>query len=59
MYKWEAEGDARAVIVIVHGAMEHQGRYKWLVEMWRSEGYHVNGRFAGSWIDNKSEKRAY
>ena len=38
MYKWEAEGDARAVIVIVHGAMEHQGRYKWLVEMWRSEG---------------------
>ena len=41
MYKWEAEGDARAVIVIVHGAMEHQGRYKWLVEMWRSEGYHV------------------
>ncbi len=41
MHKWEAEGDARAVIVIVHGAMEHQGRYKWLIEMWRSEGYHV------------------
>ncbi|WP_050616128.1 alpha/beta hydrolase [Bacillus testis] len=41
MYKWEAEGDAKAVIVIVHGAMEHQGRYKWLVEMWRSAGYHV------------------
>ncbi|MGM9929911.1 MAG: lysophospholipase [Bacillus sp. (in: firmicutes)] len=41
MYKWETEGDAKAVIVIVHGAMEHQGRYKWLIEMWRSEGYHV------------------
>lgn len=41
MYRWEAEGDAKAVIVIVHGFMEHQGRYTWLIDMWRSEGYHV------------------
>lgn len=41
MWKWEAEGTAKAVIVIVHGAMEHHGRYKWLVQMWKSAGYHV------------------
>ena len=27
MWKWEAEGEAKAVIVMVHGAMEHHGRY--------------------------------
>ena len=41
MWKWEAEGSAKAVIVIIHGAMEHHGRYKWLSQMWRSSGYHV------------------
>ncbi len=41
MKKWEAEGKAYGVIVIVHGAMEHSGRYKWLVDRWLSEGYHV------------------
>ncbi|KAB7666807.1 alpha/beta hydrolase [Bacillus sp. B1-b2] len=41
MWKWEAEGDAKAVIVIVHGAMEHHGRYGWLVEMFRLAGFHV------------------
>lgn len=41
MWKWEAEGAARAVIVIVHGAMEHHRRYGWLIEMWRSSGFHV------------------
>lgn len=40
MWKWEAD-EAKAVIVIVHGAAEHHGRYKWLIEMWRSSGYHV------------------
>ncbi|WP_017756180.1 alpha/beta hydrolase [Calidifontibacillus oryziterrae] len=39
MWKWEVE-NPRAVIVIVHGAFEHQGRYKWLTEMWRS--VHLN-----------------
>ncbi|MFJ7729527.1 lysophospholipase [Neobacillus sp. NPDC097160] len=41
MWKWEAEGEAKAVIVIVHGAMEHHGRYGWLIEMWRLSGFHV------------------
>ncbi|WP_442595612.1 alpha/beta hydrolase [Neobacillus sp. D3-1R] len=41
MWKWETEGEAKAVIVIVHGASEHHGRYGWLIEMWRSSGYHV------------------
>ncbi len=41
MWKWEAEGEAKAVIVIVHGAMEHHRRYGWLIEMWRLAGYHV------------------
>lgn len=41
MWKWEAEGTAKAVIVMVHGSLEHHGRYKWLVQMWKSAGYHV------------------
>lgn len=41
MWKWEAEGEAKGVIVIVHGAMEHHRRYGWLIEMWRSSGFHV------------------
>lgn len=41
MWKWEAEGEARAVVVIIHGAMEHHRRYGWLIEMWRLSGFHV------------------
>ncbi|ANB58376.1 phospholipase ytpA [Anoxybacillus sp. B7M1] len=40
MWKWEAE-QAKAVVVIVHGAAEHHGRYKWLIEMFRLHGFHV------------------
>jgi lysophospholipase len=40
MWKWEAE-QAKAVLVIVHGAMEHHGRYLSLVDMWTTEGFHV------------------
>lgn len=40
MWKWEAE-DAKAVMVMVHGAAEHHGRYKWLINMWRNAGFHV------------------
>lgn len=32
---------AVGTIVIIHGASEYHGRYKWLVEMWRSSGYNV------------------
>jgi len=41
MWKWEAEGEAKAVIVMVHGAMEHHRRYGWLIEKWRLSGFHV------------------
>ncbi|MCM3587963.1 alpha/beta hydrolase [Mesobacillus maritimus] len=41
MWKWEAEGDAKAVIIMIHGAMEHHGRYGWVIEQWRSAGFHV------------------
>ncbi|MFC3884748.1 alpha/beta hydrolase [Bacillus songklensis] len=40
MWKWEAEYP-RGVMVMVHGAAEHHGRYRWLIEMWRSIGLHV------------------
>jgi lysophospholipase len=42
MWKWKTEVEQpKGVIVIVHGACEHHGRYKWLVEMWKLSGYHV------------------
>ena len=42
MWKWEADTETpRGVIVIVHGASEHHGRYKWLRDMWRFHGFHV------------------
>ncbi len=42
LWKWKAEIEpVKGVIVIIHGAAEHHGRYKWLVEMWRLSGYHV------------------
>ncbi|WP_243385981.1 alpha/beta hydrolase [Bacillus kexueae] len=40
MWKWTAD-NAKGVVVMIHGAAEHHGRYKWLIEMWRLEGYHV------------------
>ncbi|AWC30892.1 alpha/beta hydrolase [Bacillus cytotoxicus] len=40
MWNYEAES-AKAVIVIVHGAMEYHGRYEALAEEWNHIGYHV------------------
>lgn len=40
MWKWEAR-DPRGVLVLVHGSGEHHGRYGWLIEKWRSNGFHV------------------
>ncbi|MET3683609.1 lysophospholipase [Alkalibacillus flavidus] len=31
----------KAVVVIVHGAFEHSGRYEWQVNRWTKAGYHV------------------
>ncbi|MCI2254266.1 alpha/beta hydrolase [Domibacillus indicus] len=41
MWKWECEEKPKGVIVMVHGALEHHGRYGWLIEMWRQNGFHV------------------
>lgn len=41
MWKWEAEGKAKAVIVIVHSAYEHHRRYAWLIEKLRSSNCHI------------------
>ncbi|HEX7064332.1 MAG TPA: alpha/beta hydrolase [Bacillales bacterium] len=40
MWKWEAD-KARGVFVLVHGSGEHHGRYEWLIEEWRANGFHV------------------
>lgn len=40
MWTWKADRPV-GTIVIIHGASEYHGRYKWLVEMWRSSGYNV------------------
>lgn len=41
MWKWEAEGQPKAVAVIVHSAYEHHRWYAWLIEKLRQEGFHV------------------
>ncbi|MGP7818374.1 lysophospholipase [Niallia sp. 01092] len=57
MWKWEAEGEAKAVIVIVHGAMEHHRRYGWLIEMYRLSGFHVvMGDLPGQGMTTRSRR---
>ncbi|MFS0775610.1 alpha/beta hydrolase [Neobacillus sp. 3P2-tot-E-2] len=57
MWKWEAEGEAKAVIVMVHGAMEHHRRYGWLIEMWRESGFHViMGDLPGQGMTTRSRR---
>ncbi len=41
MWKWEAEGQPKAVVAIVHNAYEHHSRYAWLIQKMRSAGFHV------------------
>lgn len=31
--------DAKATVVLVHGAFEHSARYEWLAKRWQEEGY--------------------
>jgi lysophospholipase len=57
MWKWEAEGEAKAVIVMVHGAMEHHRRYGWLIEMWRLAGFHIiMGDLPGQGMTTRSNR---
>ncbi|RSK28248.1 alpha/beta hydrolase [Bacillus sp. HMF5848] len=56
MWKWKAS-QPKGVVVIVHGAAEHHGRYKWLIEMWRSSGYHViMGDLPGQGLSRRSKR---
>ncbi|KYG91422.1 alpha/beta hydrolase [Metasolibacillus sp. FSL H7-0170] len=41
MWKWEADGQPKAVVAIVHSAYEHHRWYAWLIEKLRSAGFHV------------------
>ena len=41
MWKWEAEGSAKAVVVIVHNAYEDHHRYAWVIQQLRMSGFDV------------------
>ncbi|ATP41518.1 alpha/beta hydrolase [Solibacillus sp. R5-41] len=41
MWKWEAEGQPKAVVAILHSAYENHHWYAWLIERFRSAGFHV------------------
>ncbi|WP_227396562.1 alpha/beta fold hydrolase [Jeotgalibacillus aurantiacus] len=57
MWKWETEHAAHGVIVIIHGEFEHHVRYGWLIEMWRSKGYHVvMGDLPGQGMVKRTER---
>ncbi len=48
MWKWEAEGQAKAVVVLLHSAFEHHQWYAWLIEKLRTAGFTVvMGDFPG------------
>ncbi|RAZ66269.1 alpha/beta hydrolase [Planococcus maitriensis] len=41
MWKWQAEGDAKGIIVLIHSAYEEHKHYAWQIEQWRRNGFHV------------------
>lgn len=41
MWRWEAEGQPKAVVAILHSAYENHRWYAWLIEKFRSAGFHV------------------
>lgn len=58
MICWEIDRDAKAVIVIVHGAQEYYKRYKWLGMKCNMSGYHViTGDLPGH--GNNAKKRGH
>lgn len=57
MWKWEPDGEAKGVIVMVHGALEHHRRYGWLIEMWRQAGFQViMGDLPGHGLTTRSSR---
>lgn len=58
MIFWESEKEARAVVIVVHGAQEHYERYRWLGMELNSVGYHViTGDLPGHGL--KTDKRGH
>ncbi|WP_179392530.1 alpha/beta hydrolase [Sporosarcina sp. JAI121] len=41
VWKWEAEGQPKAVVAIVHNVYEHHSRNAWLIQKLRNNGFHV------------------
>lgn len=41
MNVYKTSGELKATLVIVHGAGEHHGRYRWLIEQLNQNGFHV------------------
>ncbi|MFF5994174.1 alpha/beta hydrolase [Lysinibacillus sp. KU-BSD001] len=57
MWKWEAEGQPKAVVAIFHGAYEHYAWYAWLIEKLRSTGFHVvMGDLPGHGVQTKNHR---
>lgn len=57
MWKWEAEGQAKAVVVFIHSAYEHHRRYAWLIEKMRMSGMHViTGDLPGHGEESRRKK---
>ncbi|PZK25006.1 alpha/beta fold hydrolase [Staphylococcus aureus] len=58
MWKWEAENDAKGVVVIAHNILEHTGRYAYVITMLRRNGYHViMGDLPGQGQTSRANKR--
>ena len=56
MWKWEAEGQPKAVVAIVHNVYEHHSRYAWLIQKLRNSGFHVvTGDLPGHGAEGTSE----
>lgn len=54
MWKWEADGQPKAVVVIVHSAYEDHHRYAWLIQQFRIAGFDViTGDLPGHGQDDK------
>lgn len=57
MWKWQAEGEAKAVVVLVHSAYEQHLRYAWQIEKWRLAGFHVyTGDLPGHGVNASEDK---
>ena len=56
VWKWEAEGQPKAVVAIVHNVYEHHSRNAWLIQKLRNSGFHVvTGDLPGHGIEGIGE----